>query len=777
MRGIGWPVWLAGIIVMFIAGAVAGYIQQPAAGRLKPAPERHEPGSQITADIPTPAPDIARQELVKEHPGRGDWWMLGHDARHTGRSAFCGPKTATLKWKFRSTGRGDSCNTVALGADGAVYTTAGAQVIALEPGGRVRWSCERSIPLGAPVLAKDGTLYVIEQQRNLVAFSTSGQLQWSYEFPGRVYCAPQLGPDGNIYVGCTDGILYVINPRGQLAWQYAGGEFFTSGPLLGSDGLSYFLDPDGNLFALDRNGKVSAKHELALDYAHDLSGDPGPGFALAVSNGIAELNRDGSLRWQYEFPRPKDGSYLSSSIFCELAVRKDGAVFFANSDGIVFALSPWGKELWRYKVKGQVWAKPLILPDGSVMIFDESGLLSTLDPGGRLRWDKQVGPNSATHATAVLGSDANIYVSGGGVLYALRSDGTEAWTYATVGGGGFVASPLLAADGTVYAVCIDSMLYALNPGGKVLWQCQLEALSQFNTPALTKEETLLLPAGNRLIALRPGGVTAWTYDAGSRITTSPTLDDKGLIYLGTDDGRLLALKPRGKFAWAYQTQGRINMSSPAIGKDGRIYVGTELALDTKALHDDGRLYAIKPNGKLAWTFAAGSSIWSSPVVADDGTVYIANSLVIFGVDTPAGTAPPSGRLFALTPEGKEKWSYPLLSRTQGTVVLGADRTVYIGSWDGGQDSSDNNGGQLYAFNPEGRLLWQGPYSCLGSPCVGADGTIYSSAADSKLYALQPGGHVLWSYQMAQPAANSPVIGADGTLYVGSSDGYLYAFHD
>jgi outer membrane protein assembly factor BamB len=55
--------------------------------------------------------------------------------------------------------------------------------------------------------------------------------------------------------------------------------------------------------------------------------------------------------------------------------------------------------------------------------------------------------------------------------------------------------------------------------------------------------------------------------------------------------------------------------------------------------------------------------------------------------------------------------------------------------------------------------------------------VYSGGPDSKLYALSPGGNVLWSYQMGSAVAGSPVIAPDGTLYVGCSDGFLYAFRD
>jgi outer membrane protein assembly factor BamB len=53
-------------------------------------------------------------------------------------------------------------------------------------------------------------------------------------------------------------------------------------------------------------------------------------------------------------------------------------------------------------------------------------------------------------------------------------------------------------------------------------------------------------------------------------------------------------------------------SSPAVGGDGTIYVGSA----------DGQLYAINPDGSLKWSFPTVSSVISSPAIGGDGTIYV-----------------------------------------------------------------------------------------------------------------------------------------------------------
>ena len=69
----------------------------------------------------------------------------------------------------------------------------------------------------------------------------------------------------------------------------------------------------------------------------------------------------------------------------------------------------------------------------------------------------------------------------------------------------------------------------------------------------------------------------------------------------------------GKLLWEYATTGSI-LSTPAIGLDGTIYIGTV----------GGALYAINTDGSSKWSYwEMGKSVWrSSPAIGKDGTIYI-----------------------------------------------------------------------------------------------------------------------------------------------------------
>ena len=72
------------------------------------------------------------------------------------------------------------------------------------------------------------------------------------------------------------------------------------------------------------------------------------------------------------------------------------------------------------------------------------------------------------------------------------------------------------------------------------------------------------------------------------------------------------LEKHERFLWEFETGDAIAYSSPAIGFDGTVYVGSY----------NGRLYAINRSGVKLWEFETGREVQSSPAIGSDGTVYV-----------------------------------------------------------------------------------------------------------------------------------------------------------
>jgi len=66
---------------------------------------------------------------------------------------------------------------------------------------------------------------------------------------------------------------------------------------------------------------------------------------------------------------------------------------------------------------------------------------------------------------------------------------------------------------------------------------------------------------------------AWSYSAASGVYSSPAIGSDGRVYVGSNDANIYCLNSAGSLAWSYGTHSTVE-SSPAIGSDGRVYVGS-----------------------------------------------------------------------------------------------------------------------------------------------------------------------------------------------------------
>jgi hypothetical protein len=101
-------------------------------------------------------------------------------------------------------------------------------------------------------------------------------------------------------------------------------------------------------------------------------------------------------------------------------------------------------------------------------------------------------------------------------------------------------------------------------------------------------------------------------------------------------------------------------SSPGIGPDGTVYVGSY----------DSCLYAIRDlgtEGELLWKFRTGGPIDASPTIDAAGIIYIGSR---------------DSNMYAINPDGSERWSFPTGGGIESSVTVDVDGTIYFGSFDG-----------------------------------------------------------------------------------------------
>lgn len=142
------------------------------------------------------------------------------------------------------------------------------------------------------------------------------------------------------------------------------------------------------------------------------------------------------------------------------------------------------------------------------------------------------------------------------------------------------------------------------------------------------------------------------------------------------------------------------------------------------------------------------------------------SLVVGAILSVGLLLGPGSRPAAAAPAaGEPLWSVELAwSAAVAAPRVAPDGTVYVHSTD------------LYAITPGGDVLWVEPLAESKAVDVGGDGTIYAGSGGTIL-ALAPSGQVLWTFTEppgGQGLMAGPTVGPDGNIYAVTDGGGLGA---
>jgi len=375
---------------------------------------------------------------------------------------------------------------------------------------------------------------------------------------------------------------------------------------------------------------------------------------------------------------------LSIQIVSSPAVAPDGTIYVGSTDNGLYALNPDGTVKWRYVTGDWITASPAIGSDGTVYVGSADRQLYAINPNGTLKW---VYPTKVIFTSSpALGTDGTIYAAGTDLdktlvcnptlsgqlstFYALNPTGTLKWSITLVGA--VNSSPVIASDGTIYIgsdmdpvfdrpdTCnvltgayppsdanpsypVNGHVYAINPNGTLKWV--LKALGGVDSSAaIAADGTIyigsdaplwaygadtahLIPIGSLttgfLYSINPNGTLRWFTDLFGNVKSSPAIGSDGTIYVGSDKEDVFAVNTDGTIKWVFPTKGPVK-SSPALAADGTIYIGS----------NDAYLYALNPDGTLKFSFIPTDkngnpipeSVTSSPSIKANGTIYFASGI-------------------------------------------------------------------------------------------------------------------------------------------------------
>ena len=370
-------------------------------------------------------------------------------------------------------------------------------------------------------------------------------------------------------------------------------------------------------------------------------------------------------------------------------------------------------------------------------------------------------------SSPAIGADGTIYVASsggssvGGIPYtsliAVNPAGSVKWIFPLVeASSGYTefSSPTIGPDGTIYVGSFDSAasyLFAVTAQGALKWDLLLDS-NVLGSPLVAPDGTIYVGTQDSIYAITDSGSTAtvnWDL-SGVGTESSPTLAPgtgtigvPATIYVGSLNGNLYAITDEGSsgvVGWTYQTGNLITFSSPSVGTDGSVYIGS-----------GDNLYAVNPStGTLVWSFTTGNLVYDTAAVGSGGTVYFGSQ---------------DDNLYAVNPTtGAQIWAFDAqASLGYSSPAIDSNGVIYVGTY------CDT----LYAVSPGGTEDWafQGGISCptFASPAISSTGTIYIGGADDNGYLFAINTYTVTFQQTGVPTSPTPVlwgVTVDGTPYTG-----------
>ena len=613
--------------------------------------------------------------------------------QHTGNSIYAAPyrKPAGVSSLSFSSINSQNTNAAVISADGEIYVIGGnGALYAYTHSFLLKWATPFSIPnypfFGTPSIIADNTLYVSSTTTlgdkyfyAIVDNGSFGGIKWSYKLDsndGNISTSPILDLSNHIFFGTDEGVIYALSDgssQGVLGWQYP------------SNGLGGSL-PDGYTITGAPAIDLSYNKLCYTNYNSTLSN--------TIIN-VLDLSRNSLLNNIVPTPRwsqtISDGySFISPSI-------DNDKVYTCSTNGNVYAydISNNGNTIWQAPINlSDTNLSAIAVGNDKRIYLTSQNALNVIDSSnGLLEWTYPIDPSGASVASnsiPLIDASNNIYFGArNSFLYSVNSqERMFNWRYGV--GGAIQGMPVVGDKNHIYVGANDARFYDFS-GNSAATSTTTAIIPMY---MLNVKHTNLSPYTGPTITTIPAIYWQAPFISGNLfVSPSIAIDSSGALYLGSNDGYLYSLNSTtGSVNWLTRvnntnkapfTSPNSIYTTPVIAPDGTIYIGS----------NEGYLFALNTNGTIKWSYSAGYPLQSSPIIDGSGSIYFGAGNNVYAVGDAGSQA-------------YAKWLTPFVTNAHvnSSPALSPNGYLYFGSDDGYVYAINSFTGLLkWAFDASGNL--------------------------------------------------------------------------